>query len=160
MSDVKNPSGGISRFKDPLLLAGWIAGLILIAGLFWFFTQPVRNRLMRNAVNKALQQTGDSRSLVEPVSPAVYHGKSGLPLMGSWFTIIDIEAFGTADSEGKKAFVFAFIAEGDSFPCAAVVAPDGKVAEFIPLSSHGERTLRRISPGILDIYIRRIEGGS
>jgi hypothetical protein len=61
-------------------------------------------------------------------------------------------------SEGTKAFVFSFIVEGTFFPCAAVIDPMGKVQEFIPLNIHGKKILDRISPGILKLYIMRIEG--
>jgi len=138
--------------KDAAIFAGWIAGIILIAGLAWFFTQPVRDRLMISAVNTALEQSGDPRRLAS-VLPAAEQ-PPGASRMGLWFTM-------TAPGlpAGTQVFVFAFIAEGVFFPCAAVVSPQGAVQEFIPLSVHGERALRRISPGILEVYSRRISGG-
>jgi len=72
-------------------------------------------------------------------------------LNGSWFTMME----GT--TVRKKVIVFSFIGDGTFFPCAAVLAPDGTVEEFIPLNSHGEKVLKRITPGILRIYARRIE---
>ena len=132
--------------KDAAILAGWIAGLILIAGLLWVFTQPVRERFILNAVNQVLEQSGDSRRLETPISPGALG--AGVSRLGSWYTM----------TGGTKAFVFAFIVEGTFFPSAAVVTPEGSVKEFIPLNNHAERMLRRISPKVLELYSRRIVG--
>jgi hypothetical protein len=60
-------------------------------------------------------------------------------------------------SDGSRAVVFSFIGGGFFFPCVVVINPEGTVEEFIPLSSHGERIIRQVPPGILQIYTRRIE---
>ena len=147
-----------ATLKEAALLLGWIAGLILIAGLCWFLTQSFRSHILQNAVNRELEQSGDSRRLGEPVSP----GAQGLGFsgMGSWFTMVSAPDNANSDGvpAGTKAFIFVFIGEGTFFPCAAVVSPAGKVQEFIPLNSHGVRMIKRVSPGILGIYTRRIEG--
>jgi len=147
----KNPLNLLQNsaaLKDIMIFLAWIASILIIAGLLWFLTQPLRNRLMIRAVNRVLEQSGDSRWLVQPASPEM----GGSLLLGSWFTM-------TNESQPEnKVIIFPFIGEGTFFPCAAVVTPDGKVEEFIPLNSHGEKILKRISPGILRIYTRRIEG--
>ena len=136
--------------KDAAIFAGWIAGLLLIAGLLWFFTQPLRERFMLNAVNQVLEQSGDPRRLEAPLPPGAL--PAAVSRMGSWYTMTD-------QPEGTRVFVFMFVAEGTFFPSAAVVAPGGRaVQEFIPLSNHAERMLRRISPEILRLYSRRITG--
>ena len=71
--------------------------------------------------------------------------------MSSWYTI-------TGQPDGKKAVVFTFIGEGFFFPCSAVVSSGGKVEEFIPLGSYSKKMLQQVSPGIIGIYVRRIEG--
>jgi len=145
--------------KDALMLMGWIAGLILIAGLCWFLTQPVRSRFLCNAVNRVLEESGDSRRLGEPVSPGM-HDLFG---MGAWYTVTEAGS-GLAGSGGgvfsdrAMIFIFTFIGEGTFFPCAAVVKPGLGVQEFIPLNSHGVKMMKLISPGILKIYAQRIEG--
>ena len=146
----KNPLVFISDttiLKDSIIFFGWITSILIIAGICWFFTQPLRNRLMIRAVNRVLAESGDSRRLLEPL----YSERSGSLLTGSWFTMLD------TNTDGKKVIVFSFIGDGTFFPCAAVVTPNGGVEEFIPLNSHGEKVLKRISPGILKIYARRIE---
>ena len=130
--------------KEAGLILGWIAGIILIAGLFWHFTLPVRSQNLLRSVNRALVQSGDGRRLEAPVSL-----KPDFSGMGSWYTMIQSE---------DRAFVFTFIGEGTFFPCAAVVSPEGTVMEFIPLNRHGDRMLSRISPEVLRLYARRIEG--
>jgi hypothetical protein len=149
MSD-KNPlvlNKDTTTFKDTLLILAWIASILIIAGICWYTTQPLRNRLMIRAVNKVLIQSGDSRRLIEPSSPE----RRGALLTGSWFTLQD------ETPVRKRVLVFSFIGEGTFFPCAAVMTQDGKVGELIPLNSHGEKVLKQISPGILKIYTRRIE---
>jgi len=143
--------------KDAMKLFGWIGSILLVAGLSWALTQPVRSRFLMRAVNRVLEQNGDSRRLNELSS-----GSRGSSMIGSWYTMIKAWQQDISDnenfSEGTKAFVFSFIAEGTFFPCAAVVDPVGRVQEFIPLNIHGKKMLERISPGILKLYIRRIEG--
>jgi len=143
--------------RDAMKLFGWIGSILLIAGLCWVLTQPVRSRFLMRAVNRVLEQYGDSRRLIELSS-----GSRGSSIIGSWYIMARTRQQGISGtdnfSEGSKAFVFSFIAEGTFFPCAAVVDPMGRVQEFIPLNIHGKKMLDRISPSILKLYIRRIEG--
>ena len=142
---------------DAIKLFGWIGSIIIVAGVCWMLTQPVRNRFLMRAVNRVLEQYGDFRRLAELSS-----NNGSVSLIGSWYTMIKVRQQGISGnynfSEGTKAFVFSFIAEGTFFPCAAVVDPEGKVLEFIPLNIHGKKTLERISPGIIKLYKSRIEG--
>ena len=138
-----------AALKDIMIFLCWIASILIIAGIFWFSTQNLRDRLMIRAVNRVLEQSGDTRRLNQP-SP----GMRGSFLTGSWFTMIEMEGYVTVN----RVIVFSFIGEGTFFPCAAVLSQDGKVEEFIPLNNHGEIMLKRISPGILRIYAKRIEG--
>jgi hypothetical protein len=146
-------------FRDTIKLFGWIASILIIAGLCWTLTQSVRNRFLTRAINRVLEQYGDSRRLGELSSSL---GTGGASLIGSWHTMIRARQQGNSTNDnfldGTTAFVFSFIAEGTIFPCVAVVDPMGRVQEFIPLNTHGKKILSRISPGILKLYIRRIEG--
>ena len=161
MSD-KNPLTGTSEtennplvlmkdattFKDTIIILAWIASILIITNICWFSTQALRYRLMIRAVNRVLIQSGDSRRLIESPSS---ERKVSL-LTGSWFTMLDETPI------RKRVLVFSFVGEGTFFPCAAVMTQEGKIGELIPLNSHGEKVLKRISPGILKIYTRRIEG--
>ena len=179
MSDGKNPVPGASgERKNPLvphlknaailketsLLLGWIAALILMAGLCWIFIQPVMSRSLLKAVNRVLEKSGDTRRLGEPLPSAFSSGRPGFFGISGWYTMgeVPLRQAGNSGrlnvSNESRALIFTFIGEGTFFPCAAVVAPGGKVQEFIPLSSHGEKIMKQLSPGILSIYARRIEG--
>ena len=158
MSDWKKPL--IPKLKDALILLGWIAALILIACLLWFFTRSIRSRSLFNAVNRVLEESGDSRRLGAPVSS----GMSDSFGIGEWYTMTepgvrqDWNSGGGEYAGGTKAFIFTFIGGGSFFPCAAVVEPGGKVKDFIPLSSHGEKMIKLVPPGVFKIYAQRIEG--
>jgi hypothetical protein len=142
---------------DSIKLFGWIASILIVSGLCWALTQPVRSRFLIRAVNRVLEQYGDFRRVGEPSSAG---GSVYLP--GSWYNMKRAWQQGNSTdetfSEGTMAFIFSFIAEGTIFPCVAVVDPAGKVQEFIPLNMYGKKVMDRIPPGILRIYIRRIEG--
>ena len=141
------------RLKDTAILLGWMAGLILLAGLLWFFTQSYRNQSFIRAVNQVLRESGDTRRLLEPMSPGI----AGTFGVGAWYSVTGEEGRpGSAVPSG--AYVFTFIGEGTFFPCAAFVNPEGKIVEFKPLNSHGKRMIKMISKGVLEIYKQRIEG--
>lgn len=145
--------------RDTAILAGWIAGIITIAAFSWLLFQPIKNRFLVSAVNQALERSGDSRRLRELTRESPFAGTSGYFGMGAWFAVTTAgRPAANAGREGTTAFVFSFLGEGFFFPCAAVVNADGKLEEFIPLSGHGKKMMQRVSPGILKIYAKRIEG--
>jgi hypothetical protein len=146
-SALENP--WMFRFKDLSIFAGWIGGLLLIGGLCWFLSAPVRGQLLMKAVNRVVARDGDPRRLDAPIPlPDL---KPEAVRMGTWYTM----AF---SGEGSRAVVFTLIAEGRFFPCLAELNREGRVEEIIPLSGHGESIFGRLSPGNIQIYIRRIEG--
>ena len=136
----------VSVFKEPALLLGWIAVIILMAALSWFLTQPLRGRLFQRAVNRALEQSNVSGRLGEPIQ----NGALSFGISGSYY---DMEI-----STGNTAYIFTLIGDGLFFPCLALINREGKVEEIIPLGLHAQRMINRISPGTLAIYARRIEG--
>lgn len=151
----------VNRFapgmKDAAIVFGWISALILIAALSWYFTQPLRGNFLLKAINRVLEQSGDSRRLGTMLPPDFSGaGSPGTRTLGTWFTVTEFP--GRQDTGGVRAFVFVFIGEGYFFPCAAMVSPSGNVTEFIPLNDHGKRMIKRVSSGIIKIYSSRIEG--
>ena len=153
----------VPQLRDTAILLGWIAGLILIAALCWALTQPVRSRFLLKAANKVLEETGSSYSLGEPVPPSAFSaphtGMAGALIFSTWYTVTDSGNSGREQLQpGAKAIVFTFVSGGTFFPCMAVVTGEGKVQEFIPLTSYGERIMKRLPAGILRIYTSRIEG--
>ena len=129
--------------KDRTILAGWILGLILVAGLTWNLTLPARSRAIQRAVNQVLEQNGDSRRLNSPLSPSDINGSR----MGSYFSL----------NNSDTAFIFTFISDSIFFPCLAVIGDNGSVDEFISLNSQGEKILEKISPQVLALYAMRID---
>ena len=135
-----------SVLKEPALLLGWIAVIILMAALSWFLTQPLRSRLFQRAVNRALEQSNVPERLGEPIQ----NGALSFGIGGNYFYM--------GISAESTAYIFTLIGEGSFFPCLALINREGIVEEIIPLGLHAQRMIKRISPGTLAIYARRIEG--
>ena len=131
--------------KESLIIAGWICGLIILSGLCWYFTHPVRNRIQINSINQVLEQSGNPGRIIERIQ-----GRNRAGGLGSYYTF----------TGNSSAFVFTFIGEGAFFPCAAILAADGEVVEIIPLNRSGQRFMERASPQVINIYLNRIMGGS
>jgi hypothetical protein len=142
-------TSGIPRLKDLSILAGWIGGLLLIGGLCWFLSAPLRTQRLMKSVNRVFALAGDPRRLDAAIPPSELSSEASR--IGTWYNM----AFSHA---GNRAVVFTLIAEGRFFPCAAEINPEGRVEEIIPLSGEGEGALAVLSPGSIQIYIRRIEG--
>jgi hypothetical protein len=136
-----------SGMRDKAILAGWIGGLVLAGVLLWFFTQPVRVRITGEAVNRILSLREDSRRLGNSV-PRDQIRRNLIPL-GTWYTL---------ENSPGRALVFSLTAGGGRIACVAMVSPDGRVEELIPLNDPGERMLKRLGEGALWAYMRRIEG--
>jgi hypothetical protein len=139
----------IPRLKDLSIFIGWIGGLLLIGGLCWFLSAPLRAGRLLRSVNQVLIRSGDPRRLDEAIAPPELTPEA--LRIGTWYNM----AF---SGNGSRAVVFTLAAEGRFFPCMAVLNPEGGVEEIIPLSAGGEKSFGRLSPGSLQIYIRRIEG--
>jgi hypothetical protein len=154
MSEPENSSPPAENPWIPLLrnlsiCIGWIGGLLLIGGLCWLLSAPLRSRLLMKSVNRIFIRAGDSRRLDAAVPPSELNPSASR--IGFWYGM----AF---SGEGNRAVVFTMTAEGAFFPCLAEINREGKVEEILPLSGHGERVFQGLSPGSIQIYIRRIEG--
>jgi hypothetical protein len=148
-------------FKDSLLFSLWIGAIFLAAFLCWFLTQPLRADILKSTVNRNLSERtpsvlgsdgasgGEAAPRLEKFIPP-RELESGTFRMGYWFTI--------KDRKNSKALVFTLAAEGTFLPCLAIVT-DKKVEAIRPLGSHSKELFGRLTPGVLRIYIRRIEGG-
>ena len=143
------------RTQDALrergIYIGWLAGILLVGGGIWFFTQSLRTTLLLRTVNQVLETAQDSRRLEGPIPRHISWGR--LP-WGNWYTL--------AGSE-DRVLVFSLMSNGIFIPCMAVVsAGTGKVVDdtILPLTSHPEQTLKQIPRGLIKTYIRRIESPS
>ncbi|MDR2535591.1 MAG: hypothetical protein LBD29_06115 [Treponema sp.] len=138
---------GETNGKGLGIFTAWILGLLAVSGALWFFTQPIRIRLLQGNVNSILAAMGYTQYLETPV-PRIELPKGRVPL-GTWYTLKDSK---------RRALVFAMMSEGIRFPCVAIVSDKGKVDEIIPLNTYVAQTLKRLPKGIIAAYIRRIEG--
>jgi hypothetical protein len=144
---AQRPAPSLSGIRDKAIFIGWIGGLLLLGGLLWFFTQSFRLRITGESVNRILNVREYPRRLGDPLPRGQIH-RNLIPL-GSWYTL---------ENSPGRALVFPLIAEGGQTPCVAMISPEGKVEDLIPLNSHGEWLLKRLSGEALRIYLRRIEG--
>ena len=141
------------RLKDTLILIAWIAGLLLIGALSWGLTRSIRTDFLQESINRVFIRMGDSRRLEAPIAPGtlkIGRGYGPLSPQGAWFSL---------RGERNRILFFTLIGDGAFLPCGAIVNYQGKVIDIIPLSSRGERQLGQVSPGIIALYIKRIERG-
>jgi hypothetical protein len=139
--DIKNPG---PKMKEAAILGGWIGGLVLAGALLWVLTGSARDRGLLRAVNRSLAAQKESVRLTEPL-PRRFSGREPLG-----------RRFGLVDSAGCM-LIFPLLNGGAALPVGALLDDQGKVDRLIPLGNHGRQIFNRIPPGILKIYIRRIE---
>ncbi|MDR0323922.1 MAG: hypothetical protein LBI12_05710 [Treponema sp.] len=130
--------------KDKSILTGWIMGLLIVISVIWIVSHKLQGSFLMRAVNNVLMNNDDSRRLSAHIQKKT--GKAD-PL-GYWFSI---------DKSSDKIFIFTVFNDGVLVPLGAIVSDNGKVEEVIPLSAHAVQIFNRIPPGILQIYINRIE---
>jgi len=143
--------GGMNKLspvvKDRLILIGWIAGLLLAASLAWALSFPYRSAILMRSVNKALEAAGDARIISAPLPGRV----TGRAPMGFWYRLSE---------SGSSFFVFVIMNEGILVPCGAEISGDGKAGNLVPLGSHARQIIGRIPQGVINVYLRRIEGAA
>jgi hypothetical protein len=132
------------ELRDRAILCGWIAGLILLGILIWGLTQGLQANYLMRAVNRVFIDREDSRriDIIRDKRPITVNP------MGVWYSVID---------SSVDMFVFAIIQDGILIPCGALVSPEGKVTELLPLGGHAAQALDRLPPSVVGMYIRRVE---
>jgi hypothetical protein len=142
----------MKNLKERAISAGWIAAFLLVGGLLWFFTGSLRENGLKRQVNSILISRGEDFRLKDPLR----RGRRRIPL-GTEFSLEAAESGGEG-GEIRRLLVFPLISGGTVLTCGALIDPQGRVERIIPLGTHGEQAFERTPRGILDIYIRRIEG--
>ncbi|QQO07951.1 hypothetical protein [Breznakiella homolactica] len=137
-----------TALKEAGISAAWIMGTLLVIGLLWLFTQPVRERRFIRTVNRVLMQNEDPRRLTAAISAWGLPGRAGQ--LGSRFE---------TDTPGKIAVVFSMVNDGIPLSCLTFVSENGTVESLIPLSNHASAVMDRIPEITRQTYIRRIESG-
>jgi hypothetical protein len=136
-------------FRNAGIFAAWIAGILLLGSLAWFFTKPVRDRMLLYSVNRVLTASGLSPRLEAPILPWRMPGKA--TQLGRWYTLAGSEDWGV---------VFSVMIDGIPVSFFAAVSPRGAVNSLVPLSNHSVKALDRLAPETLRIYTRRIGVGN
>jgi len=138
--------------KDRLILLGWIAGLLLAASLAWSLSYNYRAASMTGSLNKALAAAGDKRIISSPLP-----GRSAKPApaahapMGLWYGL---------EESDSLFYVFVIMNEGILVPCGVEIDKAGKAVGIVPLGGHARQVIGRIPPGVMRVYLRRIESAA
>jgi hypothetical protein len=132
--------------KEWGVVFAWIAGILLLNILLWFLTADIREDRLLQTVNRVLAEKNDPRRL-RRIPDKVYRRQT----LGRWYEL--------AGGQGRAA-VFSVLSWGSPSSYLAIINEAGRVEEFIPLSVHRAGVSGTTSPGILDIYKRRLESGS
>jgi hypothetical protein len=139
----------IGDLKDKAILLGWITGLLLLISLLWIITQPVQSYYLMRTVNNVFINNNDTRRLSASVhAPFSQQRSEKASLLGYWYSMHNTTDY---------MFVFAVFQDGIMVPLGAVVSPNGRVNEVIPLSAHAVYVFDRLPQSILQMYVTRIE---
>jgi len=130
--------------KDKLILLGWIAGMLLLISVIWYFVQPALTFNLMRSVNNVFVNNNDSRRI--SVYLQTKPGKADI--FGYWYTMYN---------STNKFFVFTTFQDGILIPLGAVVSPDGAVSEILPLSAHAAQIFDSMPKSVLQMYVARIE---
>ena len=137
----------MTPFRRTLMISTiWIGSCVLVAGLLWFLTQPLRTRVLVQAANRVIARTGETRRLAAPAGR--------FSDFGTWFTLVEVP--GNTAVEGM-AVVFTLMNGTRHFSCAALIRKDGSVETMIPLSEYAERELRVLPETLYALYAGRIK---
>jgi hypothetical protein len=141
-------NGLTQAVKDRALFLGWVAGLVLIAALLWSISFPFRSLCLMNSTNKSLVAMNDERRLSAPL---LHPAGAGTDPLGCWYHL---------SGSDSLFFVFTIMREGILVPCGAEIAENGKLVDIIPLGSHARQVMNQIPPGLVQVYVRRIESAA
>jgi hypothetical protein len=137
--------------KNTAVRAAWVLGLLLAGWLLWSLTEGPRDRELGRRVNRTLSIRGETFAL----SATPLKNRHTLPL-GTEFALLE---GGGEGAQVGSFLVFPLVSGGTALSCGALIDPQGQVERLIPLGAHAEQIFERIPAGILNVYIRRIEGG-
>jgi hypothetical protein len=122
----------------------WSGAFSLMLLLLFVLSSGVRTRLLETEVNRVLELSGSDRSLGSPLTSWRMDGAA--MQLGSWWTM---------HGGDNLAVVFPVIRDGIYAPFLGIIAPNGTI-EFVPLSKNAAALYKRLPPGIMDVYTRRL----
>ncbi|GMO47136.1 MAG: hypothetical protein Ta2B_29090 [Termitinemataceae bacterium] len=133
------------NLNDGGIFCIWVFAILLAASLLWGLTGKSRAGITVNAVNRLLYELGEDRRVVSAINE---FGMSGISLQtGKWFIL----------NSREKAVIFPLIVDGTLSPCLGIVSTEGLFTHIVPLSKNAEKSRERMSEGLLQIWIDRIE---
>ena len=135
--------------RNKAILFGCVAGLLLLTSLLWIVTRPAQSFYLMRNVNNIFISNNDSRRLSAAIRQKPRENTSGLNFFGYWYSM---------HNSTNNMCVFAVFHDGIMVPLGAIVSPESKVIEIIPLSAHAAQISEALPESILQKYIARIEG--
>jgi hypothetical protein len=132
------------------LTALWFSVISLFLLLLFLFTSSLRAKITGEKINVYLSENGSGRILTAPVSA---WGMSGEAIsLGSWW-ILGRE--NEVDKTETYGVIFTVLQNGVFAPFLGIALDNGD-AELIPLTKSAKTMGARLTPGMLDIYKRRV----
>jgi hypothetical protein len=138
----------LNPLQDTLILAGWLAGLLLAASLIWLLSTSFREEILMKRVNRLLKTQGYDWVLSSSIPSRPVAG--GMQVLGSWYRL-------SGPDRDASACVFPLFTDGIGVLCLARLNRDAKVEELVALTVHGERVFPRIPEAQKGLYMSRIE---
>jgi hypothetical protein len=135
--------------KDRAILAGWIAGMVLIASLLWSLSFSFRAFCLMRSANKVFIALDDPRRLIATLP----HPAGGPVSLDFWYRL-------SGSDSGSLFYVFTLVQGGILVPCGAEISDSGEVVEIVPLGSHARQMMGRTPHGLIQMYIQRIESAA
>ena len=135
----------IKSLSETSIFTIWMVMLMLTSVLLWGFTTGLRNDITAKTINKILDETGEKRMVLGAVS--TWHIPGNVSQFGTWYTM----------TSNENAVLFSLIVDGIFSPCFAIINNDGKLGALIPLTVNADRVISRMNPGLLRVWVDRIE---
>jgi outer membrane protein OmpA-like peptidoglycan-associated protein len=139
----------MSVLKNTGIVAGWIVSFISLWGLLFGLTQQVRAQILKDSVNKTLEELHDPRKL-DQLIPAEALPKN-MGSLGTWYTQVGAE---------ERFCLFSILNEGIAVPYLASLSEQGTVTELLPLNTVARQILVNLPSETLALYLSRMEAGA
>jgi hypothetical protein len=131
--------------RNAFLTFAWIASVILVGTLLWFFTRTVRTGVLVRAANRVIARTGETRRLQAPAGRA-----AGL---GTWFTLVELPSGSPAEG---SVLVFTLFRDARTAACAAFVDDRGGFEKFVPLGDYAAQVMEDLPETVRAVYRERV----
>jgi hypothetical protein len=131
---------------DRGVLAGWIAGLLVLTIVPWALTENYRNQVLEKEINAVLSKNEKTLHLDRKITPWKMPGSA--MQAGTWWTMHGSENF---------AVMFPVMEDGVFSPFIAIINEQNTVEMFLPMTLQGKSVLKKLKVNVKNIYTRRLE---